>query len=77
MELAFNAPLAQIAMPIIDVNSAVQLAVGVYGWWKAKERTLSLVEMVHEDGGRLTPSLSFNHLRYFAMRQSSVFRGIA
>lgn len=43
MELAFNAawgPLSQIAVPLFDVKSAVQLAVGAYGWWKARERSM-------------------------------------
>jgi len=54
MELAFNAawgPLTQIAVPLINVKSAVQLAVGAYGWWKARERTLSLLEMIKSEEG--------------------------
>jgi hypothetical protein len=79
MEVAFNVawgPLSQIAVPLIDVNSAVQLAVGAYGWWKARERTLSLVEIVHANGGRLVPSMTFNLARYLAIREASEFRGI-
>ena len=80
MELAFSVawgPLSQIAVPLIDVNSAVQLAVGAYGWWKARERCMSLVEMVNANGGRLAPSISFNIKRYLTACQSSEFRGIA
>ena len=80
MEVAFNVawgPISQIAVPLLDMHAAVQLAVGAYGWWKAKERTLSLIEMVHADGGRLAPSTTFNRGRYLTIRETSEFRGIA
>jgi hypothetical protein len=62
MEVAFNVawgPISQIAVPFFDIRSAVQLAVGAYGWWTARERTLSLSEIVQAGGGRIAPSLSF------------------
>jgi hypothetical protein len=80
MELAFNVawgPLTQIAVPFIDIKAAVELAVGAYGWWKARERTLSLMEMIKSEGGRLTPSFSFNVARYLAAPQLCQFRAIA
>jgi hypothetical protein len=80
MEVAFNVawgPLSQIAIPLIDVNAAIQLAVGAYGWWKARERSVSLIELVNGNGGRLSASLSFNISRYLMACQSSEFRGIA
>jgi hypothetical protein len=80
MELAFNVawgPLSQIAVPLIDVNSAVQLAVGAHGWWKARQRSVSLMEMIHANGGHLAPSSSFNTQRYRDVRHASEFRGIA
>ena len=80
MELAFNVawgPISQIAVPFIDVSSAVQLAVGAYGWWKARERTMSLAEMVCANGGRLAPSTTFNFSRYLSIRESDQLRGIA
>ena len=80
MEVAFNVawgPLSQIAIPLIDVNAAIQLAVGAYGWWKARERSVSLIELVNGNGGRLSASLSFNMSRYLMACQSSEFRGIA
>ena len=63
MELAFNVawgPLSQVAIPLIDVNTAIQLAIGGYGWWKARERSAGLIEMIHANGGELVPSTSFN-----------------
>ena len=80
MEVAFNVawgPLSQIAIPLIDVNAAIQLAVGAYGWWKARERSVSLIELVNGNGGRLSASLSFNISQYLMACQSSEFRGIA
>ena len=80
MELAFNVawgPLTQIAIPFIDIRSAVELAAGAYGWWKARERSLSLIEMIHASGGRLAPSTTFNMSLYYAARQTSSVRGIA
>jgi len=79
MEVAFNVawgPLSQIAVPLIDINSAIQLAVGAYGWWKAKERSQSLEEMIHANGGHLSPTSSFDMSRYLAIRQRFQFRGI-
>jgi hypothetical protein len=46
MEVAFNVawgPLTQVAIPLIDVKGVVELALGVYGWWKARERSMSLI----------------------------------
>lgn len=80
MEVAFNVawgPLSQIAIPLIDVNSTVQLAVGAYGWWKARERSVSLVEMIQANGGRLAPSSTFNLHSYLVKRQTTEVRGIA
>jgi hypothetical protein len=41
MELQFKTnwgPLTGIGLPFLDVKSAAELAVGAYGWWKARER---------------------------------------
>jgi hypothetical protein len=55
----------------------VQLAVGAYGWWKARERSTSLITMIQANGGNLTSSVSFNRARYFTLCQASEARGIA
>jgi hypothetical protein len=80
MEVAFNVawgPLSQIAVPLIDIKSTVELAVGAYGWWKARERSWSLIETISANGGQLAPSLSFVLPRYLAACERSEFRGIA
>jgi hypothetical protein len=74
MEVAFNVawgPLSQIAVPLIDIKSTVELAVGAYGWWKARERSMSLIETISANGGRLAPSLSFVLPRYLVACQHS------
>jgi hypothetical protein len=80
MELAFNVawgPISQVAVPLLDVKTAVQLAVGAYGWWKARERSVSLVDMVQAVGGQLAPCTAFSHSRYLSARHTSEVRGIA
>jgi len=52
--------ISQVAVPFVDINSAIQLAVGAYGWWKARNRTASLVKIINGNGGSLTPAFSFN-----------------
>ena len=80
MEVAFNVawgPISQIAVPLLDLKSAVELAVGAHGWWKARQRSVSLLEMVLSGGGALVPSFAFNLRRYVAACQTAEFRGIA
>jgi len=79
MELSFNVawgPISQIAIPLVDINGAVQLAVGAYGWWKAQERSMSLMETI-KTVGHLVPSTTFNRFRYEAARRTTEVRGIA
>jgi hypothetical protein len=80
MELSFNVawgPISQIALPLIDLHSAVQLAVGAFGWWKARERTAGLIETINASGGHLAPCLAFNSTLYFAARKHNEFRATA
>ena len=80
MELSFNVawgPISQIAIPLLDVNAAIQIAVGAYGWWKARERSLSLMETIEATSGHLAPSTNFNKFRYEAARRTTEVRGIA
>ena len=72
MSLSFNAnygPLAQIGLEITSLPTAVQLATGAYGWYKAKERTKSLQQMLSISGGQLVTTSSFNYKYYKAVRQ--------
>ena len=80
MELSFNVawgPISQIALPLIDVSTAVQLAVGAYGWWKARERSAGLIETIHGCGGALVPASSFSRSRYLSARRSTQVLAIA
>jgi hypothetical protein len=80
MELAFSVawgPISQVAVPLLDVKTAVQLAVGAYGWWKARERSITLVDMVHAIGGQLAPPTTFNAAQYQFVRRKTEVRGIA
>ena len=80
MELALNVawgPISQVAVPFLDVYTATQLAVGAYGWWKARNRSVSLVQLIHGNGGSLMPALAFNSNRYQTALALSEFRGVA
>jgi hypothetical protein len=79
MELAFNVawgPISQIAVPLLDVKTAVQLAAGAYGWWKARERSITLLDLVQAVGGQLAPCSAFNIFRYQTVRRTNEVRGI-
>lgn len=80
MELSFNVnagPLTQISVPIISLTSAFQLAVGTYGWWRARERTKSLQGIFESAGASLVPANSFNLPVYLDARKNCAVRGIS
>ena len=60
----------------LDPDSAAFLATGHHGWYKARQRSDVLVEMIRATGGHLTPSSSFDMGRYLAARNAGEFRGI-
>jgi len=69
MELQFNAnwgPLSGIGLPFLDLKSAVELAVGAYGWWKARERTRSLEQVLGSAGCQLSVCSTFDFARYIS-----------
>src|SRR5271154_1279654 len=72
MELAFNVnagPLSQIGVQIVTLDAAVQLAIGAYGWYKARERSHSLSQLLSARGGNLISTSSFNKDVYNRNRQ--------
>jgi hypothetical protein len=72
MELAFNVnagPLAQIGIQIVTLDTAVQLAIGAYGWYKARERSQSLIQLLSAGGVNLVSTSSFNKDIYNRNRQ--------
>lgn len=73
MELAFNVnagPLTQIAIPLISIDGALQLAVGAYGWYKSRERTLTLTQALELHKASLAPSSTFSQQRYHNIRHT-------
>ncbi|KAJ7932106.1 hypothetical protein B0H13DRAFT_1956559 [Mycena leptocephala] len=80
MELGFSVkrgPLTQISLPILGLDTAVHLAVGAYGWWKARERHMSLAHQLETNGAYLTTVTSFNRTTYLSAREGTVVRGAA
>ena len=80
MEVAFNVrnagPLSQISVHLFSLANAVQVAVGAYGWWRARERVQSLVTTVEAAGASLVSTSSFN-LRSYEERCAEVkIRGV-
>jgi len=67
MDLQFKTnwgPLTGIGVPFLDIKSAVELAVGAYGWWKARERTKSLAQVLGSAGCELSACSTFDINRY-------------
>ena len=78
LELGFNinaGPLSQIGVQILSIEKTVELAIGAYGWWKARERTQSLVTLLSSSGCHLVSSLSFSIDTYARNRQNHHVRG--
>lgn len=73
--MSFNV-ITGVPAGIVDTHTAVQMAGGTYGWWKAKERSVSLTEMIATHG-RLAPSTNFNKFRYETARHTTKIHGIA
>ncbi|MCJ1238797.1 hypothetical protein MMC14_006788 [Varicellaria rhodocarpa] len=80
MAIAFNinaGPLTQIGINLLSVDTAVQLALGAYGWYKAKGRSKSLIGPLSASGAELVSTSSFNREHYLESRsQEGVVRGL-
>ena len=61
-------PLSQIGLELAALPTAYQLATGAYGWYKARERSKSLQELLVLSGGELVSTSSFNLNRYTLVR---------
>ena len=59
-------PLSQINVGVFDLATASQLAVGVYGWWKARARAGSLAQVLESKKCALSPCSTFNQQVYKA-----------
>ena len=71
MSLSFNVdagPLSQIGLELASLTTAVQLATGAYGWFKAKERSRSLNQLLSSSGAELVATSAFNLTTYKSVR---------
>ena len=71
MSLSFNidaGPLSQVGLEIASMTTAVQLATGAYGWFRARERSQSLHQLLSSSGGELVTTSSFNASVYKSVR---------
>jgi hypothetical protein len=67
MELQFQTnwgPLTAVGVPFLDLKAAVELAVGAYGWWKARERAKSLELVLSSAGCELSHCSTFDRQIY-------------
>ena len=81
MDLSFNVsgagPLSQISAHIISLDTAVWLASGAIGWWKARERSLSLIDTLSARKMSLVSTSSFNYKAYSEARELGLVQGLA
>ena len=80
MDVTFNVPnagpLTAVSLHLLSFRTAVHLATGAYGWWKAKERTRSLSECLAANKAALVGTTSFNSLQYKETRRQGFIQGL-
>ncbi|MCJ1250852.1 hypothetical protein MMC30_008080 [Trapelia coarctata] len=80
MDLTFNVPnagpLISVSLKVLSVRTATHLATGVYGWWKARGRTLSFIESISASEATLVGSTSFNPSLYRQKRSHGCVQGL-
>lgn len=81
MDISFNVkslgPISQISAHILNFDTAIVLASGAYGWWKARERSLSLVESLSAHKTSLVSTSTFNYNAYREARKLGNVQGLA
>src|ERR1700712_3031392 len=81
MDVSFNisgaGPLSQISTHIISFDTAVWLASGAVGWWKARERSMSLLETLAARKTSLVSTSTFNYNEYRRVRKLGTIQGLA
>lgn len=71
MELGFTVsagPLSQISVHLLSLETAVQLATGVWGWYKGPQSIQSLQQTLGARNAALVPSQTFLRYRYANFR---------
>ena len=80
MSLGFSVknagPLTSIGLNVLALDTATHLATGAYGWWKARERSKSLLEVVESARARVVPTSTFNKTTYEYVRRSDQLTGV-
>ncbi|KAI9654191.1 MAG: hypothetical protein M1821_006719 [Bathelium mastoideum] len=81
MDVSFNVsgagPLSQISTHIIDFSTAIHLATGAIGWWKARGRGKTLIEGLSAAKASLVPTSTFDHPSYRVQRSGDRLTGLA
>jgi len=72
-----SGPLSQVNIDVISLRTAVQLATGVYGWFKGIERSQSLTQLLSASGAHLVTTTSFALEHYVGLREEhDAMRGV-
>ena len=78
MDLSFSipggGPLAQVGLHIL--STAVHLATGAIGWWKARERSQSLTQSLSASKASLVSTSAFDGASYQERRKTGVVQGL-
>jgi hypothetical protein len=70
-------PLSQISVPLMSAETALYLAAGADGWWKARERSSALLDIIRARGAKLVCPSIFDCSNYEQQRRDEVITGIA
>ena len=80
MDLTFNVPnagpLTSVSLTVLNLRTATYLATGVYGWWKARGRTISFTESLSASRATLVGTTSFNTTLYRQKRSHGYIQGL-
>jgi hypothetical protein len=81
MDVSFDVrglgPLSQISAHVVSFDAAIWLASGAIGWWKARERSLSLVESLSARKTSLVSTTTFNYNAYREARNLGSIQSLA
>ena len=80
MDVQFNVPnagpLTAVSLHLLSFRTAVHLATGAVGWWKARERTRSFSECISANKAVLVGTTSFNSKIYKEKRNQGFIQGL-
>ena len=80
MDVTFNVPnagpLTAVSLHLLSFRTAVHLATGAVGWWKARDRTRSLSECISANKANLVGTTSFDSGKYKEKRCRGFIQGL-